>query len=588
MSDKDINNMSVGSDSEIDDILNEIKMHSQLEEAAAREPEIQEAEEVVIPAEKDAETEDTVEEVMKIVSSEDEPAEENIEESVEADTDAETDAEADTEAETEVDANAEEEADFSLPEEETAEEETPESEAEEDFVLVAPAEKEQVADGAADDETKQFSLNDTEAESAEDEESEEEIESDKTKEFSAVKEGEAGFDMMSLTNETGNPDDAEDYYEPPKKKTGLIIAIIAVLLVAIGAGVYFGFFYNKEEPETPTTTTIETTTETTTEAPVAGTLNPLTGEAGYNEAALGKRPVAVVVENEYSSSPVRPQWGLNEADIVLEGESEYSTRLLLFWADYTNMPAQIGPARSARPPFIRFSQLFDSIFIHAGLSKTKGNYVGADTVFETDNVDHINLLKYSENGTYFGRDKSRTSTIEHTGFLNGKNTAELISKANINTSLNSAKFSQFEFNETAQPLSEQQATSVNYVWSNRCPKKANFTYDASTAKYTTTDFDSQFGKANLEFENLIFLMDTTEYIVKENYKNGKSETYCNYKLAGGSGAVLSNGTAVNIKWGVTNGKLWMTDESGNPIKLNPGKSYIGYGSSNNGGSITIN
>ncbi|MBE6741605.1 MAG: DUF3048 domain-containing protein [Ruminococcaceae bacterium] len=559
MSDKDMNKMPIGSDSEIDDILNEIKMHSQLEEAAANEPEIQEAEEV-IPEVQEAEPEeaDTVDEVMKIVSEEDEP---------EADEES---------AETEV-----------AVEEEGAEEEAPESEAEEDFVLDAPAEEEQIAEDAEDGKTKQFSLNDADAEAA-DEEADANINSDKTKEFSTVKEGEAGFDMMSLTNETGNPDDTEDYYEPPKKKTGLIIAIIAVLLVAIGAGVYFGFFYNKEEPEETTTSTTQSTTEATTAAPVIGTLNPLTGEAGYNEAALGKRPVAVVVENEYSSSPVRPQWGLNEADIVLEGESEYSTRLLLFWADYTNMPEQIGPARSARPPFIRFSQLFDSIFIHAGLSKTKGNYTGADTVFETDNVDHINLLKYSENGTYFGRDKSRTSTIEHTGFLNGKNTAELITKANINTSLNSAKFTQLEFNETAQPLSEQQATSVNYVWSNRCPKKANFTYDASTAKYTTTDFDSRFGKANLEFENLIFLRDTTEYIVKENYKHGKSETYCNYKLAGGSGAVLSQGTAVNIKWGVTNGKLWMTDESGNPIKLNPGKSYIGYGSSNNGGSITIN
>jgi len=541
-------------------------MHSQKEELSASAEENAAA--AIEPEENNAEL-NTVDEVMKIVAEDDEPEEQADEVAEEA---VEPEAE-------EAPAESEEEVVFSIPEDEK-----PEAvENEEAFVLDPAAEEEQPADAPEDDKTKQFSLSNAEA--AEEEETEAGVESDKTKEFSAVKaaEGAAGFDMMSLTNETGNPDDAEDDYDAPKKKkTGLIVAIVVILLVAIGAGIYFGFFYKKDEP-VPTTTT-ETTTEITTEAPViGGPVNPLTGEADFNQTALGKRPVAVVVENEYSSSPVRPQWGLNEADIVLEGESEYSTRLLLFWADYTNMPAQIGPARSARPPFIRFSQLFDCIFIHAGLSKSKGNYTGADSVFVSDNVDHINLLTYSENGTYFGRDKSRTSTIEHTGFLNGKNTAELISKAGINTSLNSAKFTQLEFNETAQPLSEQSAASVKYVWSNRCPKKANFYYDESAKKYTTSDFDSQYGKADLEFENLIFLMDTTEYIVKENYKHGKSETYCNYKLAGGSGAILSQGTAVNIKWGVTNGKLWMTDESGNPIKLNPGKSYIGYGSSNNGG-----
>ena len=361
-----------------------------------------------------------------------------------------------------------------------------------------------------------------------------------------------------------------------KSNKALIIAVIAVILAlaVVAVGVIIAV---KKGGDDKNNNAVKTTQ----------IVNPLTGEAGYNKSAVNKRPVAVVVENEYSSSSVRPQWGLSEADIVLEGESEYSTRLLLFWADYTNMPEQIGPARSARPPFIRFSQLFDSIFIHAGLSKTKGDYIGADTVFETENVDHINLLSYSETGQYFGRDKSRTSTIEHTGFLIGTNTPALIEKREFRTDVDSSKFTSLEFNEKAQPLSESKAASVEYVWSNRCPKKASFSYDESISKYTTTDFDSAFGEANLEFENLIFLMDTTEYIVKENYKHGKSETYCDYKLSGGEGTILSRGTALEITWGVSDGKLWMKDKEGKEVKLNPGKSYIGYGSSNNGGSIEL-
>ena len=54
--------------------------------------------------------------------------------------------------------------------------------------------------------------------------------------------------------------------------------------------------------------------------------------------------------------------------------------------------------RSARPPYIRFSEMFDAVFIHWGQSKSKGSYVGANTVFEQDNVDHINQMTYGGQG----------------------------------------------------------------------------------------------------------------------------------------------------------------------------------------------
>lgn len=404
---------------------------------------------------------------------------------------------------------------------------------------------------------------------------------------------EGKLDFLNFSDlENAGQEEAGGYEEerPKRNKKPLIIAIAVILIIAVAAGIYFGFFYKKANSDDvfPTSNAAAQSNPVTASVSL-GPTNPLTGEAGYNEAAIGKRPVAVVVENEYSTESVRPQWGLSDADLVLEGESEYSTRLLLFWADYTNMPSEIGPTRSARPPFIRFSQLFDSIFIHAGLSKTKGSYIGANTVFERDNVDHINLLSYSEDGTYFGRDRTKTSTIEHTGYLNGTNTEALIKSADINTSLNQSKFTEFAFNQSAQKLSETTADSVSFIWSNPCPKTAKFTFDASNSKYTTTDFDSSFGKADLAFENLIFLLDETEYIVKENYKgSGNSETYCNYSLSGGKGTVLSEGTALEITWGTENGKLWMKDADGHSVKLNPGKSYIGYGSSNHGGSISLN
>lgn len=434
-----------------------------------------------------------------------------------------------------------------------------------------------------------------------------EVEDDKEVELTqTVEEAEETKSIDEIVEES-EPKDVEPAPEPEepkgddgdKKKKGIIIGIIVAVLVVIIAVVAIVLAGgNKEDDGTSTTETVVTGLFEDETAPTkvenSKLINPLTGETDYNTAAIGKRPVAVVVENEYSTASVRPQWGLDEADIVLEGESEYSTRMLLFWADYTNMPKQIGPARSARPPFIRFSQLFDSVFIHAGLSHTKGNYTGADSVFKNENVDHINLLRESTSGTYFGRDTSRTTTLEHTGYLNGTNVPKLLEAKKINTSFEPSNYTQLAFNDKDEDLGDTKATNIDFNWTSakaggRCPKTGHFAYNEDNATYSTTDFDSSYGKSSAEWKNLVFLLDTTEYVVKENYKgSGSSETYCDYKLSGGTGKVASNGTIVDITWGVNGKKLWMKDSNGNEIKLNPGKTYIGYGSSNHGGSVIVN
>lgn len=377
--------------------------------------------------------------------------------------------------------------------------------------------------------------------------------------------------------------------EPKKNAKGraALIAVAVCAVIAIALGIYFGLFYDKsKEPEEQTTAPAVVATQPVTVD--TSPKNPLTGESGFNENAVDKRPVAVVVENEYSTASVKPQWGIKQADIVLEGESEFSTRMLFFYADYSSIPKQVGPTRSARPPFIYFSQLFNAIFIHAGLSHSGGGYVGADDVFANKNIDHINLLSLSEGGKYFGRDYSRTSTVEHTGFLNGENVEALLNEKKIDTTLNNAKFTALSFNEKARELSDNAALKVGFKWSSNCPKNAVFTYNKESHKYTTADFDSKFGTSGTEWENLILLLDKTQYVVKENYKgSGKSETYCNYELSGGTGLICSEGTSVEISWGVADSKLWMKDLNGNEISLNPGKTYIGYGSSNHSGAYSV-
>lgn len=364
-----------------------------------------------------------------------------------------------------------------------------------------------------------------------------------------------------------------------KKKKIIIIAIAAIVAAAIIASAYFLFAKNKnKEPETTTSPT--TSTAAPTQAPVK-ILNPLTGEDAYNPSAVGKRPVACVVEN---AAAARPQWGIadsnNPPDIILEGEVEGGeTRMLWFYADYTSLPTQIGPVRSARPPFIRFSELFDSIFIHWGQSSSKDSYVGADTVFQTDDVDHINQMSYSDKVGLFGRDSSRGVSSEHTGVLYGDKLEAAIESTGFRTDADESSFTKFSFNEEDKPVGTQSCTAFGLTFSSNT-KTRDWTYNAEDKMYHSTDY-----KTDVARKNLLVLYDTTQYVNKANYGgSGRTEVYCNYELDGGSGKLVSLGTITEITWSVENGVLVIKDQNGKGVNLNPGTTWIGYGSSNHGGT----
>ncbi len=345
--------------------------------------------------------------------------------------------------------------------------------------------------------------------------------------------------------------------------------------------------------------------------------NPLTGETeedGFDPDALNRRVVAIVVEN---TEDARPQWGMDDEnyspDIILEGEVESGiTRTLWMYADYNKLPEVIGPMRSARPPYIRFSELFDSIFIHWGQSGSKGSYVGATTVFKQDNVDHINHDTYNDTVGLFGRDTTRSSAIEHRGLLYGDKVAAAIEAEGFRTEPN--EYTQLTFSPLGNLSSFTPAEDVYVKYSDKTNGfNTEWTYDSEDQTYHTSDF-----KNNLTRDNLLILYDETEYIDKLNYSGkGYTLTYCDYKLGGGKGLLISKGTSKEIEWSVEDGKLVLVDvhatevaneraqaeaeeaekngeeaeEDSEPIvvnaSLNTGKTWIGWISENNGGSVDI-
>lgn len=347
-------------------------------------------------------------------------------------------------------------------------------------------------------------------------------------------------------------------------------------------------------------------------------VNPLTGqtssEEGFDENALNQRVAAFVVENSPES---RPQWGMDDAeyspDIVLQGEVEAGiTRTLWMYADYNKLPEIIGPMRSARPPYIRFSELFDAVFIHWGQSSSKGMYVGANTVFKQDGVDHINQMTFDESVGLFDRDHTRSVSMEHTGILYGSKVPEALEKAGFRTE--PEEYTQLSFGRLPWLTSFEPADTVKVKYSDRAGwENTYWTYNSEDKKYHTANFNNDFVR-----DNLLILYDDTEYIDKANYKGevGHTVSYCDYALGGGKGLLCSQGTVKDIEWKVEDGKLVLIDveatraaeekaaqaaesedseeaseESTEPVLVNaslyPGKTWIGWVSANNGGDVEI-
>ncbi|MBQ6388598.1 MAG: DUF3048 domain-containing protein [Mogibacterium sp.] len=353
--------------------------------------------------------------------------------------------------------------------------------------------------------------------------------------------------------------------------------------------------------------------------------NPLTGETaedGFDENALNQRIAAFVVEN---TPDARPQWGLDDPnyspDIVLQGEVEGGiTRTLWFYADYNKLPEVIGPMRSARPPYIRFSELFDSVFIHWGQSSSKGDYVGANTIFRKHKVDHINQMTFNDQVGLYDRDHTRGTAIEHRGILYGSKVPAALKQEGFREE--PKDYTHLKFGTLGWITAFDTASAIGVRYSDRASSQSTYwTYNEEDQKYHTSSFENDFSR-----DNLLVLYDNTEYIEKYNYGgSGASVVYCDYKFKGGKGKLFSKGLVKDIEWKREDGKLVLIDteltriaqeraaaeeaaeeaedqdkedaddkddgEEEEPIivqaSLNKGKTWIGWISANNGGSIDI-
>ena len=314
--------------------------------------------------------------------------------------------------------------------------------------------------------------------------------------------------------------------------------------------------------------------QTSAETEPAAPVNPLTGLAGFSKTAAGKRPIAVVINN---APPARPQWGLCSPDIVVEGVVEGGvTRMLWLYSDINTIP-KVGSMRSARHDFVEIAEGFNAVFIHWGHS------IYAQEAMDERNVDDIEGKDYV--GTYFFRDKSRNVAIEHTGYTTGESLSKAIANLNINTDINTAYTSPFQFTAEGKPETPAGGVSgsISFVFSQGY--KHEFKFNASDKlyyNYLNSNPMVQDGGEQMAVTNVIVLYCGVRSM---NDRAGCIDM----DLTGGTGVFASNGGYENITWkkGGPGNMLKLYAPDGSEVRLNAGKSYIGFVPSAQSGKTVI-
>lgn len=172
-----------------------------------------------------------------------------------------------------------------------------------------------------------------------------------------------------------------------------LIGALAMSLIVAACGSGSQSSSDDESAVAATTTVVETTTTTTTIPPL---LAPLTGLPVGTEIT---RPALVVKIDNHPKA--RPQWGLNQADIVFEENVEMLTRFAAVFHSADSDP--VGPIRSGRKQDVDLLESYKApLFAWSGGNSEVTKLIRASTMID---------LSYSAANTKGGyrRESSRIS-----------------------------------------------------------------------------------------------------------------------------------------------------------------------------------
>lgn len=205
---------------------------------------------------------------------------------------------------------------------------------------------------------------------------------------------------------------------------GIVTAILAVTaslggLVGCGGGTPAPTPTPTRTPQPEVAATAPPPTPMWTPAPsptptLSPYVNPLTGERVDDLSVLDRVPVAIKISN-FPPGPVRPQSGINSADLIFEHYNEGWDRGTRWTAIYLDeSPSRVGPVRSGRLIDLEIPAIYNAVAACWGFSN------GVLAIFKESDIYPDQIVSYSLPETLdpdpFYRDHSRDVPLEHTGY----------------------------------------------------------------------------------------------------------------------------------------------------------------------------
>lgn len=368
------------------------------------------------------------------------------------------------------------------------------------------------------------------------------------------------------------------------------ISIVIILLMIIPFAVSCSGNTAETSPtisqsaETSVTTASQDTTASSTNETIETitngyAINPLTGIQDMDPINIGKKSVAIVVNNHYKSIPQR---GISQADVIYEYETESGqTRLLALFADITQVP-EIGSLRSARVLSTHLAAGTNSIFIHFGYNIRVPDEIEKYDINSIDGNNFCQGSGTSVNGEitlsgnlFFWRDDTWKSTrdgIEHTAVTNGEQLLRAIEYRNISRDGETPVMFDFVDIGSESLLSGSDCNDLKIYFSST-NDDANFIYDTELRMYGKSQYN---GTPQIDETNGAQIYVKNVFVLFANIKSHGDATIDAFLEDGGSGYYASEGKIIPITWTKDSpvDPIVVKDLNGDLVKVNAGKSYI--------------
>ena len=306
----------------------------------------------------------------------------------------------------------------------------------------------------------------------------------------------------------------------------------------------------------------------------------LTGEWIDKELAR-RKPIACTVEN---TEIAFPQSGIENADIYYEMMEEGGIdRLVCLFTDYDNIP-KIGPMRSVRYYMVRKVVEHQAVLCHWG----KAANANAD-LEGYPGVEHVDFNE-TEGGYRVDR---HLSEDWHGAYISGEAVNNWRSQQPYQLEKNEFYQKMLNFNATdTEPAGGETANKITTALSEA--STGWFEYDPETKEYKRFMFgapqiDDESGN-QLHVKNIIVVFTYHGlYVCPDGSENVSG--WIDVELVGsGDGFYASDGKIIPIKWekgsdarDVT--QFYTTD--GQPLQINPGKSWITYMQEDNKAGLIV-